>query len=75
VDPHTACGFKELARDRVSVVLATASPAKFPATIQAAIGIEPRDPALEALKDRPVIKHRIPATATAIAKFVTDHAV
>lgn len=75
VDPHTACGFKELAHDRVSVVLATASPAKFPDTIQTAIGIEPCDPALEALKDRPVIKHRIPATAEAIAQFVSDHAV
>lgn len=75
VDPHTACGFKELARDRVSVVLATASPAKFPDTIRAAIGIEPRDPALEALKSRPIIKHKLSANAADIARFVADHAV
>src|SRR5687767_3766725 len=50
VDPHTACGFKELSRDRVNVVLSTASPAKFPDTIRAAIGIEPMHPSLEALK-------------------------
>src|SRR5476649_20275 len=37
-DPHTACAFKELSPDRVSIVLATASPAKFPETIRAAIG-------------------------------------
>lgn len=75
VDPHTACGFKALAKDRLSVVLATASPAKFPDTIRAAIGLEPHDPALEVLKERPVIKHRIPATAAAIAQFVAGHAV
>lgn len=75
VDPHTACGFKELAKDRVSVMLATASPAKFPETIQAAIGIEPQDPTLETLKARPVIKHKLPATAAAIAQFVQAHAV
>lgn len=51
-DPHTACGFKSLAKDRPSIVLATASPAKFPDTIIAAIGIEPVDPSLETLKDR-----------------------
>ena len=33
-DPHTACAFKELSADRVSVVLATAHPAK---TLQAAL--------------------------------------
>src|SRR3954469_7974974 len=41
-DPHTACGFKDIAAntpgDRIRVVLATASPAKFPDTIKAAIG-------------------------------------
>ena len=60
-DPHTACGFEDLDPDRVSVVLATASPAKFPEAIRAAIGIEPTHPALEALKSRPVVKHAIRA--------------
>ena len=74
-DPHTACGFKDLSRDRVSVVLATASPAKFPDTIKAAIGIEPTDPALEALKSRPIVKHRLKPDPTAIKAFITAHAV
>ncbi|MEO6876252.1 MAG: threonine synthase [Opitutaceae bacterium] len=75
VDPHTACGFKALASDRVSVVLATASPAKFPETIHAAIGITPTDPSLEALKSRLVIKHRLQADPGEIMRFITQHAV
>ncbi|MFZ9682823.1 MAG: threonine synthase [Cephaloticoccus sp.] len=75
VDPHTACGFKELSPEGVSVVLSTASPAKFPATIAAAIGVEPTHPRLEALKPRPVVKHRVAASPKAIANFVARHAV
>jgi len=75
VDPHTACAFKELSADRVSVVLATASPAKFPDTIKAALGIEPTHPALEALKTRPIVKHRIKAETAVIRAFIEAHAV
>lgn len=74
-DPHTACGFKELNPDRVSIVLATASPAKFPDTIRAAIGVEPTHPSLEALKARAIVKHLLPATPAAIRAFVDQHAV
>ena len=75
VDPHTACGFKELNPDRVNVVLATASPAKFPDTIKAAIGIEPTHPSLEALKSKPVVKHRLKADPMAIRAFIDARAV
>ena len=61
MDPHTACGFKDLDPDRPSVVLATASPAKFPETIRAAIGIEPTHPSLEALKGLPIVKFPVKA--------------
>jgi len=74
-DPHTACGFKELNPDRVNVVLSTASPAKFPDTIKSAIGIEPTHPSLEALKSRPIVKHRIKATPDAIRAFIDARAV
>jgi threonine synthase len=74
-DPHTACGFKELNPDRVSVVLSTASPAKFPDTIRAAVGVEPTHPSLEALKAMPIVKHRLPSTPAAIRAFVDAHAV
>lgn len=75
VDPHTACAFKELNPDRVNVVLSTASPAKFPETIQAAIGMAPTHPSLEALKARRVVKHRIKATPAEIRSFIDAHAV
>lgn len=74
-DPHTACGFKEHNPDRVNVVLSTASPAKFPETIQSAIGVEPTHPTLEALKTQPIVKHKIAATPAAIRAFIDQHAV
>ena len=74
-DPHTACGFKEISRDRLSVVLATASPAKFPDVIRAAIGQEPTHPSLEALKSAPVVKHRVKADPAAIKAFIAQHGV
>ena len=74
-DPHTACGFKSLAKDRPSIVLATASPAKFPETIVSAIGLEPTHPSLEALKAKPLHKHKLPADAAAIRTYLDRHAV
>jgi threonine synthase len=59
----------------VRIVLATASPAKFPDTIREAIGLEPAHPSLEALKTRPVVKHRVPAEVGAIRAFIERHAV
>ena len=74
-DPHTACGFAKLAPDRVSIVLATASPAKFPEAIHAATGLTPTHPALEGLKSKTVVKHAIPADAAAIKDFIAGHGV
>jgi threonine synthase len=75
IDPHTACGFADPAKDRVNVVLATASPAKFPETIRSAIGVEATHPSLEMLKTRPIVKHRLPADASAIRAFIEARAV
>jgi threonine synthase len=75
VDPHTACAFKEHNPERVNIVLATASPAKFPDTIRAAIGVEPTHPSLEALKSRPIVKHHLPTNPGAIREFIERHAV
>jgi threonine synthase len=74
-DPHTACAFAAPDPERVSVVLSTAHPAKFPETITAAIGQEPTHPSLEALKDRPIVKHSVAATPGAIRTFIADRAV
>ncbi|MDO8545345.1 MAG: threonine synthase [Opitutaceae bacterium] len=79
VDPHTACGFKDIGvggdPDRVQIVLSTASPAKFPDTIKEAIGTEPTHPALEALKSKRIVKHLLKASPAAIRAFIDTHAV
>ncbi len=72
VDPHTACAFTEMAKDRVSVVLSTASPAKFPEVVQQATGTEPLHPSLEALKEKPLETHSLEATAQAVKAFIRE---
>lgn len=74
-DPHTACGFGAPNPDRLSVVLATAHPAKFPDTLRDAIGVDPTHPSLEVLKSRPIVKHPVAATADAIRSFIDDRAL
>jgi threonine synthase len=76
VDPHTACAFKDLdpARGRASS-WRPRIPAKFPETIMAAIGIEPTHPTLEALKGRPLVRHKIVADAAAIRGFIETRAI
>ena len=74
VDPHTACGFADLKNDRASVILATAHPAKFPAVIAEAAGVEVTSPSLEALKAKPILKYTIQANRTSIEKFIREHA-
>jgi len=70
VDPHTACGFKDLDPDYPHVVLATAHPAKFPDLLQEAIGVHPRHPRLEALLEKPQVRYEVEADAVAIADFI-----
>ena len=70
VDPHTACGFCDLAPDRASVVLATASPAKFPEVAAAATGTVPTHPSLESLKSLPLSTHPLPASVDAVKDFI-----
>ncbi len=74
-DPHTACAFAAPDPERLSVVLATASPAKFPDTIREAIGVDPTHPSLEALKSRPITKYPVAADADAIRAFIKERAV
>jgi threonine synthase len=70
VDPHTACAFTGMAPDRVSVVLATAHPAKFPEVVRSATGTEPTHPTLEALKSLPLETHPLEATSEAVKTFI-----
>lgn len=72
VDPHTACGFAEIDPDMVSVVLATAHPAKFPEAAREAIGREVTHPRLEALKELPLFRHELPASVEAVGEFIRN---
>jgi threonine synthase len=59
-----------LAQDRVSVVISTASPAKFPEVVQEATGSEPVHPSLEVLKSKPLETHPLDATDVAVKAFL-----
>ncbi len=73
VDPHTACAFKSLSATKTSLILATASPAKFPDVVAQATGTEPNHPTLEALKNLEQTRWPLPATVEAVKDFVTAH--
>jgi threonine synthase len=75
VDPHTACAFMDLDPTEPSVVLGTAHPAKFPEALRRAVGFAPVHPSLEALRERPLARHKIVADAAAIRAFIEEHAV
>lgn len=75
VDPHTACAFQALNPERFSIVLSTAHPAKFPEAMRGAVDHEPTHPALEELKTRAVVKHRLPADLRTVQDFIAKHGV
>ncbi len=70
LDPHTACAFTDMAPDRASVVLATASPAKFPDVVRQATGREPTHPTLEALKSKPLQTWPMNADPAEVKAFI-----
>ncbi len=72
IDPHTACAFAGMAADRVSVVLATASPAKFPDVVARATGSEPTHPSLEVLKSLPLQTWPLAADVEAVKSFIRE---
>ncbi len=73
LDPHTACAFTDMAQDRVSVVLATASPAKFPEVVQRATGSEPTHPSLEVLKSKTLQTWPLNAEVAEVKSFIWEH--
>ncbi|MGB0370042.1 MAG: threonine synthase [Opitutales bacterium] len=72
IDPHTACGFKDLNAEKVSIVLSTAHPAKFPEVVEQGTGSEPLADSLEALKAKDIINHKVAPEAEAIRSFIRD---
>lgn len=78
VDTHTADGLKvarEQRREGVPMlVLETALPAKFAATIREALGREPdRPPGFEGIEDLPKRFTRLPAEAPAVQRYIAEH--
>jgi threonine synthase len=72
IDPHTACGFVDGFEGK-EIILSTAHPAKFPDTIQDAIGQDSTHPSLEELKSREIVKHSVEPTPEAIKAFMRAH--
>jgi threonine synthase len=79
VDPHTAVGIaaaRRFAVDGPMVCLATAHPAKFPESVDAAIGAAvARHPALDALQDAPTRRTVLNADLEEVKAFVAAHAI
>jgi threonine synthase len=78
IDTHTADGLK-VAREHLEpgvpmVVLETALPIKFAATIVEALGHEPaRPPQFEGIEDRPKRVVKLPADAQAVKQYIATH--
>ena len=73
LDPHTACAFTAMSPEKTSVVLATASPAKFPEVVARATGSEPTHPTLEALKALPLRRWPLTADVEVVKEFIRAH--
>jgi len=73
VDPHTACGFQKLDESYTNIVLATAHPAKFPETIEGAIGLRPTHPSLEVLKGEEPVTYPLEPTVDAVRSFIESN--
>ncbi len=74
IDPHTACGFKDLEDIDNAVVLSTAHPAKFPDVVKEAIGQDSTHSSLEALKLLEPVKYPLSSPdADTIRSFITSN--
>jgi threonine synthase len=78
IDTHTADGLKVGREQRLAgaplLVLETALPAKFAATIREALGREPdRPPGFEGIEDLPKRFTRLPADVDAVRRYIESH--
>ena len=72
-DPHTACGFQDLPDKGTRIILGTAHPAKFPETIEEAIGEHPKSPRLEKLKAIQPRSYELDPDPESVKKFISEH--
>jgi len=75
IDPHTACGFKDLGFEGAKIVLSTAHPAKFPELIHKTLGLDAKSPILEELKSKPVERVRLGADLHSLRDYITKHGI
>lgn len=79
LDPHTAVGVaaaRRFERPEAVICLATAHPAKFPESVNAAVGGDiAHHPALDGLADLPERKTSLPADMETVKKFIATHAL
>jgi len=73
LDPHTACGFQDLPDEGTRIVLGTAHPAKFPDTIEKAIGVHPTEDSLERLKSKTPRRAHLTPESAAIKAYILEH--
>lgn len=80
LDPHTACAYAGISSGSVNteyleyidVILATASPAKFPEIVEKCTGMKSIDPAIEKLKERKKVYVKKEARTEAIKGYIEE---
>ncbi|MCF7865419.1 MAG: threonine synthase [Candidatus Pacebacteria bacterium] len=83
IDPHTACAYASVSDgesgvgssseiEYMDVILATASPAKFPEIVEKCTGQKPIDPAIEQLKERKKVYVKKEAKTEAIKGYIEE---
>ncbi len=75
IDPHTACAFKDISKDKTEVVLSTAHAAKFPELIEDTLGIRPRADSLEVLLDKKIVKETIDSDVEKIRRYIVANGI
>lgn len=75
IDPHTACGFKDISGDTTKIVLSTAHAAKFPQLIESVLGIHPTAESLERLLDRQIVKEIAAADESVIRAYIRERGI
>ncbi len=70
IDPHTACAFADINEESLSIVLSTASPAKFPELIIDTINVEPKADSLEKLKSETVVNTKMKVDLDDLREYI-----
>ncbi|MFI3290303.1 MAG: threonine synthase [Opitutales bacterium] len=70
IDPHTACAFADINEESLTIVLSTASPAKFPELIVDTINVEPKADSLEKLKSLTIVNSKMKVDLGDLREFI-----